>query len=105
MKKKVVYWSPCLNPVGTLKATINSAISLSRYDNKNQNSITIINSCGEWDNSAKKLLENKVSLFNLSLSYFKYLPKFGYIKSRFSYSIIFLLSIIPTEHTKFLFDV
>ena len=95
MKKKVVYWSPCLNPVGTLKATINSAISLSRYDNKNQNSITIINSCGEWDNSAKKLLENKVNLFNLSLSYFKYLPKFGYIKSRFSYLVIFFVSLFP----------
>ena len=95
MKKKVVYWSPCLNPVGTLKATINSAIALSKYDIKNQNSITIINSCGEWDNSAKKLLENKVNLFNLSLSYFKYLPKFGFIKSRFSYLVIFFISLVP----------
>ena len=46
--KKIFYWSPCLNRVGTLYSTINSAISVKKYS-KNFEPI-IINSCGEWDN-------------------------------------------------------
>ena len=45
--KKVFYWSPCLNRVGTLYSTINSAISIKKYSNKFEP--IIINSCGEWD--------------------------------------------------------
>ena len=47
MKKKVIYWSPCLNPVGTIKSTINSAVSLSKYSKDYE--VAIINACGEWD--------------------------------------------------------
>ena len=46
--KNIYYWSPCLNPVGTIKSTLNSAIALSKF-NKNYN-IKIINACGEWNN-------------------------------------------------------
>ena len=46
--KKVFYWSPCLTKVGTYKATINSALSLSKYSGSDF-SINIINSCGEWN--------------------------------------------------------
>ena len=48
MKKKIFYWSPCLNPVGTIKSTLNSAMSLKRY-NKNYD-VYMINVCGEWKN-------------------------------------------------------
>ena len=48
MKKNIFYWSPCINPVGTVKSTLNSAIALSKF-NKNYN-IKIINACGEWNN-------------------------------------------------------
>ena len=47
MKKNIFYWSPCLNPVGTVKSTLNSAISLKKF-NKEYN-VSIINACGEWD--------------------------------------------------------
>ena len=31
-KKKVIfYWSPCLNPVGTINSTLNSASALIKY--------------------------------------------------------------------------
>ena len=30
-KKKVFYWSPCLNKVGTVVSTKNSAIALAKY--------------------------------------------------------------------------
>ena len=53
--KKVFYWSPCLTKVGTYKATINSALSLSKYSGSDF-SINIINSCGEW-NSEKVFLK------------------------------------------------
>ena len=46
MKKKIYYWSPCLNPVGTVKSTINSAKSLSKFDKSYD--VKIINACGEW---------------------------------------------------------
>ena len=36
MKKKIFYWSPCLNNVGTIKSTINSALSLKKYDQNNE---------------------------------------------------------------------
>ena len=32
MKKNIFYWSPCLNPVGTIKSTINSATSLKKFN-------------------------------------------------------------------------
>ena len=31
MKKTIYYWSPCLDKIATIKATINSAISLAKY--------------------------------------------------------------------------
>ena len=42
--KTVIYWSPCLNKVGTVKSTLNSAISLSNYSKKEYR-VKIINSC------------------------------------------------------------
>ena len=55
MKKKIFYWSPCLNPVGTVISTINSAKALSKY-NKNFE-VFIVNSCGEWDRYMKDFSE------------------------------------------------
>ena len=93
MKKKIFYWSPCLNAVGTVKSTINSAIALSKYSN--DYNVFVINSCGEWDDHKEVFLKNSVGLINLSFNYFKYLPKTGFIGSRLSYIIIFLFSFFP----------
>tara|TARA_B100001057_G_C22838717_1_gene946199 strand:- start:1001 stop:2152 length:1152 start_codon:yes stop_codon:yes gene_type:complete len=92
--KAVYYWSPCLTKVGTYKSTINSAISLAKYS-ENQYSVKIINSCGEWDSQKELFKKNKIELINLGYNYFKFLPKTGFLKSRFSYSIIFILSFFP----------
>tara|TARA_B100000989_G_scaffold206306_1_gene156284 strand:+ start:6524 stop:7663 length:1140 start_codon:yes stop_codon:yes gene_type:complete len=92
--KEVYYWSPCLTKVGTYKSTINSAISLAKYS-KNQYSVKIINSCGEWDSQKELFKKNKIELINLGFNYFKFLPKTGFLKSRFSYLIIFILSFFP----------
>ncbi len=93
MKKKIFYWSPCLNPVGTVVSTINSAISLSKYDKNND--VRLINVCGEWDQHRKTLNKNSIGLIDLNFKYFKILPKRGFLGSRFSYIVIFLLSFFP----------
>ena len=93
MKKKVIYWSPCLNPVGTIKSTINSAVSLSKYSKDYE--VAIINACGEWDKYLDYFKVNHVKIINFKYNFFKYLPKHGYVQSRFSYIIIFLLCFFP----------
>ena len=93
MKKKIYYWSPCLNPVGTVISTLNSAVAFSKY-NKDYD-VTIINACGEWDNYKDIINKNSINLIDLNFKYFKYLPKTGFLKSRFSYIIIFILSFLP----------
>ncbi len=93
MKKKVFYWSPCLNPVGTIKSTINSAISLKKFDQDYD--VSIINACGEWDAYIETLDKNSINLIDLNFKYFKILPKRGFLASRLSYLIIFALSFFP----------
>lgn len=93
-KKEVIYWSPCLNKVGTVTSTINSAISLSKYSKK-FNPI-IINAAGEWDEYTYFLKSNNVKIIKLyKFSYIKLLPKNGFLGSRFSYLVIILLSVFP----------
>ena len=93
MKKKIFYWSPCLNPVGTVISTINSASALSKYSKEYD--VFIINACGEWDKYVGELSNNSISMINLNYKYFNYLPKTGYIGSRFSYILIYLFSFLP----------
>ncbi len=93
MKKKIFYWSPCLNPVGTVISTLNSAIALSKYNKMYD--VSLINACGEWDSYTDQIEKNSVNLINLQFKYFKYLPKTGFIGSRISYIIIFVISFFP----------
>ncbi|RPF75571.1 MAG: glycosyltransferase [Rickettsiales bacterium TMED254] len=95
MKKKIIYWSPCLNHVGTVKATINSAKSLSNYDINHNYSIFLLNICGEWSNYENDLRKNNINFVNLTFKYFHLLPKKGKILSRISYLIIFIISFFP----------
>ena len=92
--KQIIYWSPCLSNVGTIKSTLNSAVSLANYKNK-EYTVKIINICGEWDRYKDYIVSNKIKLIDLTFNYFKYLPKEGYLSSRFSYIAIFLISFFP----------
>ena len=94
MKKKIFYWAPCLNKVGTVISSKNSAIALAKYK-KEFYDVTMINVCGEWDKYENELKSQNVNLLNLSFSFHSYLPKTGFVKSRFSYVIIFLFCFIP----------
>ena len=93
MKKKIFYWSPCLNNVGTVKSTINSALSLKKYNQNNE--VYIINACGEWNDHQKLFTDNSIKFLKLNFDYFRFLPKEGYINSRLSYFLIYILSFIP----------
>ena len=94
MRKKIFYWSPCLNPVGTVKSTLNSAAALSKYQS-DEFDVYLINACGEWDEYLEFINLNKIKLLNLQFKYFKFLPKTGFFQSRISYILIFILSFIP----------
>ncbi len=90
----IIYWSPFISNVGTIKSTINSAISFKKFYNNNIR-IKIINVCGEWDNYKDIIKKNNIELINLTFNYINYLPKNGFIKSRISYLLIFFISFIP----------
>ncbi len=92
--KTILYWSPCLVKVGTVKSTINSAIALSKYS-KNKYKVKIINTCGEWDEHSDIFKKNNIDLIEFKFKFFSYLPKNGFLKSRISYLIIFIFSIFP----------
>ena len=92
--KKISYWAPCLDKVGTYNAVINSALSLSKYS-KDFINVSIINVCGEWDSKKDFFSKNNIEVIDINFSYFNYLPKTGYLGSRISYLIITLFSVIP----------
>jgi glycosyltransferase involved in cell wall biosynthesis len=90
-KKTVCYWSPFISNVATIKAVINSALSINRYSNQKYESL-IIDVFGEWRTNTNNETYN---LKFYSLNYITKLFKFsseGFIKSRLKYIVIFLLS-------------
>ena len=92
--KTVAYWSPFLTNVATISAVINSAKSLKLYS-KNYKPI-IINACGEFTPYKKILEDDGIELKDLiKFDYHRFLPKVGFVKSRTSYLVIFLISFFP----------
>ena len=90
---KILYWSPYINEVATIKAVTNSIISLKKYSKKRFNPI-ILDAVGEWSSKKNYLNDNNIELikfFNIDI--INYLPKLGFIKSRLTYFIIFFLTI------------
>ena len=57
--KKIFYWSPYIGKIATVKAVLNSAISIKKFSNF-QNEVSIINCFGEW-NLYKKRKVNEVT--------------------------------------------
>ena len=92
--KSVYYWSPYLTHVATIKAVINSAITLKKYSKVHEP--IIINSCGEFDIYSDILEKNNIKIINLiSFNFHKFLPTGGFLKSRFSFLMIFIISFLP----------
>ena len=94
MKKSIYFWSPHLTKVGTVKSTLNSAISFSQFSKK-QYDIKIINVFGEWNDYKKTLEYHDIKKIDLTFNYYNLLPKYGFVPSRISYLIIIFTSIFP----------
>jgi len=92
---KIFYWCPFISKVATVKAVINSADSLVKYS-KDKLKPFILNAAGEWDSEIKIISEKKIGIINLpnKLNY-NTLPRFGFIRSRITYILIFLNSFFP----------
>jgi glycosyltransferase involved in cell wall biosynthesis len=94
MKKTIYYWSPHLTNVGTVRSTLNSAASFSKFT-KNKFDVKIIDVFGEWEEYSEILKKSNIKKINLTFNYKKILPKYGFVFSRLSYIIIILVSLIP----------
>jgi glycosyltransferase involved in cell wall biosynthesis len=93
MKQEIYYWAPCLDKVGTVKSTLNSAISLAKYSN--HFNVSIINVFGEWDQYDDILKHNRIRKIDIFINIYSLLPKKGYFFSRLSYLIIAFISFVP----------
>ena len=94
---KCFYWSPFLTPIATPRAVINSAYSLQKFSKKNY--CSIINFFGEFNVYKKELENNQIQTVNLFENFIiNNLPKYGKIKSRFSFILIFILSFFPLKN-------
>ena len=92
--KSIFYWSPFLTNVGSIYAVMESAISVKKFSKTCEP--FIIDSCGEFEYFKNYLEKNKIKIINLhKFKYFKILPQTGFIQSRISFIIIFLISFIP----------
>ena len=91
--KKIIFWCPFFGKIGTVKAVMNSAISLNSQNNLE---CIIINSVGEFDDYSSEIKKNKIKEIHFfEKSIINLLPKRGFILSRISFSIIFILNFFP----------
>ncbi len=93
MQKNLIFWCPYVGDVGTVKAVLESAKSLSiskKYKCK------VFNAYGEFDEYRSLLKKNKIQEVKLiKNSLIKRLPKEGYFWSRMNYILIFLFCFFP----------
>jgi len=92
---QICYWSPFLTHIATVDAVKNSAISVKKYLTSDKEfKVKILNSCGEW-NFYKDNKDN-IDVYDIqNIDLYKILPKKGFIFSRLSFFVIFLLNLIP----------
>ncbi len=93
---KIFYWSPFLSNIATVDAVAKSINSILTYDKYKKFKPYIIDATGEWDLKKNKASNiNTIKLYNKN--YFKNLPKGGYLKSRISQTLIFLLNFMKLK--------
>tara|TARA_B100000579_G_scaffold379522_1_gene346905 strand:- start:2179 stop:3318 length:1140 start_codon:yes stop_codon:yes gene_type:complete len=95
MIKKIYYWSPFFSDIATIKAVLNSVISISKFA-KNDLKPTLINVIGEWDSYKDIILKNNIEVIDLKLSKnFKKKKIRGFFQSRYYQIKIFILAFFP----------
>ena len=89
---KIFYWSPHISHVATVTAVINSIKSLQSYS-LGTIECSLLDAVGEWEDYKPELVKNNINVKKLYLKEkYKKLPRYGFIKSRLAYWIIFCSS-------------
>ena len=89
---KLYYWSPFFSNVATEKAVINSVEAVNKFSKKKINAY-LLDVIGEWHDRKIELSDRNIFIKDLlSFKLIKFLPKYGFVKSRFSYLIVFFFS-------------
>lgn len=91
MKKNILYWSPYLGRVATIRSVINSMLGLKKFMKKNYD-VSIINCYGEWDDQIPNFKKNKIGIINLQKKIKFKIDLYGLIISRSIYAITFLIT-------------
>ena len=93
MTKTLIFWCPYIGNVGTSKAVIESAMSLSKSKNFK---CKLINAFGEFDDYRSVLEKNKIEEIKLlNNRLIKKLPTEGFFWSRLNYVLVFILCFFP----------
>ena len=92
---KVFYWSPFISKIATPKAVVYSALSIKKYS-RGTIEPTIINLFNEWNYYINDIKENDLNIYSLfKLKKYIKLPEKGFLQSRLSFFLIFILSFFP----------
>ncbi len=90
---KIYYWSPFFTNVATEKAVINSIESINKYSDK-KIFPCLLEIIGEWKNQKENIDNKKIKVKKLlNFELINFLPRYGFIKSRISYLIVFIFSV------------
>jgi len=94
--KNIFVWSPFTSKIGTINNVINSSYSLIKFSKLKNFNIKLINVFGEWNDLSLKIEEKKIKIIKLnSAKFINQWNKEGFVKSRFSYILIFIFSFFP----------
>ena len=94
-EKKIFYWAPFYSNIATIRAVLNSAISINKFS-KNALKPVLINVIGEWDEFENIIAENDIEVVDLKLrKYFKKKKINGFFFSRYYQIKIFFFAFIP----------
>tara|TARA_Y100001970_G_scaffold224483_1_gene276693 strand:- start:2330 stop:3487 length:1158 start_codon:yes stop_codon:yes gene_type:complete len=95
---KILYWSPFISKVATVKSVINSADAVNSYLSDKYKAI-IIDAVNEWDEFKGELRNKNIEIINLNKnSILNFLKKDGFLMSRIVYFYIFFKSLIPLHN-------
>ena len=95
---KIFYWSPHISHVATVTAVINSIKSVKKYS-LDKMQCKLIDSIGEWNDYEQQLKELNIETIKLYKNQkYSNLPRYGFIRSRIAYWIIFLNSFFSLKN-------
>ena len=95
--KSLIYWSPFIDNVATIKATYNSVKSLNKYS-KSYLNCKIMDVFGEWKSSKYFGLNKELFCSLKDIPSLNQFSSKGYIKSRLKYLIIFFYCFFPLKN-------